>query len=102
MAKHRTRLGPFHHPTPDQVDYARLIEALRAAHAEALRFWQNCGLRNPAANEAEALMLQLRAVAALTRVPGVEAIVAPPTPSHTAGGTPTPGAGAECFRGGDP
>lgn len=102
MAKHRTRLGPFDHPAPDQVDYPRLIEALRVAHAETLRFWQNCGLRNPASGEAQALMLQLRAVAALSRVPGAEAIVAPPIHSHSAGGHPTPAPGAEFASGEEP
>jgi hypothetical protein len=74
---------PFHHPTSEEVDFERLLAAMRNCHAEVMRFWQQCGLRNSAQQEARALLAQLCAVAALTRVPGAEALVNPPIESHS-------------------
>ena len=74
---------PFYHPTAEEVDYARLLAAMRDCREEVKRFWQHCGLRNPAQEEARALLEQLAAVAALTRVPGAPDIVSPPTGSHS-------------------
>ena len=51
---------------------------------------QYCGARNPVRDDAQALLEHLKAIAALTRVPGATAIVAPPILDHSIDARPTP------------
>jgi hypothetical protein len=83
MSRRIKSRDPFYHPAADDLDYSRLLASMRDCHAEVKRFWQHCGLRNPAQREARALLEQLTVVAALTRVPGASNIVSPPIESHS-------------------
>ena len=56
---------------------------MRTCYEEVSRFSGYCGLRNPSRAEANALLEHLKALAALTRVPGAEQLVAPPIRSHS-------------------
>ena len=71
----RKALNPFHHPGSEEVDYGALLEAMRDCRKHVNRLRGLCGLRNPLTREAEALIAQIDAVAALTRVPGAEQYV---------------------------
>jgi hypothetical protein len=68
-------LNPFHHPGSGEVEYPSLLEAMRECRKHVNRLRGLCGLRNPLTREAEALIAQIDAVAALTRVPGAEQYV---------------------------
>ena len=68
---------PFYHPTPEEYDYNRLLEALRQCRVMARQLTLTCGLRNPAFRETEGLLAQIDAVAALTRVSGAYKFVNP-------------------------
>ena len=68
-------LNPFHHPSHDEMDYDALLDAMRGCRKHVNRLRGLCGLRNPLTREAEALIAQIDAVAALTRVPGAEQYV---------------------------
>ncbi len=67
----------FHHPTPEEYDYDRLLKALKECRLMARQLTIASGLRNPAYRETEALIAQIDAVAALTRVPGAPEFVNP-------------------------
>jgi hypothetical protein len=69
--------NPFYHPVPEEYDYNRLLEALKQCPVMARQLTQTCGLRNPAFREAEGLVAQIDAVAALTRVSGAYKFVNP-------------------------
>jgi hypothetical protein len=70
MTRSRTkRIDPFHHPDNGQVDYERLIAALRECREQVEHLRTHTGIRNPVYREAEALIAQVDAVAALSRVP---------------------------------
>jgi len=69
--------NPFYHPVPEEYDYARLLDALRESREMARRLTLGCGLRNPIYRETEALIAQIDAVAALTRVSGASEFVNP-------------------------
>ena len=71
----RKSLNPFHHPGSDEMDYRALLEAMRDCRKQVNRLRGLCGLRNPLTREAEALIAQIDAVAALTRLPGAEQYV---------------------------
>jgi hypothetical protein len=65
-------INQFRHPGPDEVDYGALLKAMRDCRKHVNRLRGLCGLRNPLTREAEALIAQIDAVAALTRIPGAE------------------------------
>lgn len=67
----------FHHPAPEEYDYDRLLKALKECRLMARQLTIASGLRNPAYRETEALIAQIDAVAALTRVPGAAEFVNP-------------------------
>ena len=69
--------NPFYHPVPEEYDYARLLDALRESREMARKLTLACGLRNPIYRETEALIAQIDAVAALTRVTGAAGFVNP-------------------------
>ena len=69
--------NPFYHPVPEEYDYARLLDALRESREMARKLTLGCGLRNPIYRETEALIAQIDAVAALTRVSGAPEFVNP-------------------------
>lgn len=47
MTRRSSSYDLFHHPAAHEVNYARLLEAMRNCHAEVLLFMQYCGARNP-------------------------------------------------------
>ena len=67
----------FYHPAPEEYDYDRLLKALKECRLMARKLTIASGLRNPAYRETEALIAQIDAVAALTRVPDASAFVNP-------------------------
>lgn len=69
MPRNRRTIDPFRHPDSEQFDYERLIAALRECRATVELLCAGCGIRNPVYREAEALIAQIDAVAALSRVP---------------------------------
>ena len=71
----RKALDPFHHPVSGEMDYGTLLDAMRDCRRQVNRLRGLCGLRNPLTREAEALLAQIDAVAALTRIPGAEQYV---------------------------
>jgi hypothetical protein len=75
--------NPFYHPKPDEYDFNRLLETLRDCRVMAKRLSMTCGLRNPIYREAEGLLAQVDAVAALNRVSGALEFVNPEKPVHT-------------------
>ena len=79
----RKALNPFHHPDPDVMDYGALLDATRDCREHFSRLRGLCGLRNPLTRETEALIAQIDAVAALTRVPGAEQYVNQVQPGHS-------------------
>ncbi len=79
----RKAINPFHHPGSDQMDYGALLDAMRDCRKQVNRLRGLCGLRNPLTREAEALIAQIDAVAALTRVPGAEQYVNQVQPGHS-------------------
>ena len=83
MARRSSAYDPFHHPATHEVNYTRMLDAMRNCHAEVLQFMQYCGARNPVREDAQALLEHLKAIAALTRVSGATAIVAPPILDHS-------------------
>ena len=66
----RKAINQFHHPGPAQMDCEALLKAMRDCRKQANRLRGLCGLRNPLTREAEALIAQIDAVAALTLIPG--------------------------------
>ena len=93
MSRRSSGYDPFHHPAAHEVNYPRMLEAMRSCHAEVLLFMQYCGARNPVREDAQALLEHLKAIAALTRVPGATAIVAPPIIDHSIDARPPPNPG---------
>ena len=79
----RKTLNPFHHPGTDAMDYGALLDDMRDCRKQVNRLRGLCGLRNPLTREAEALIVQIDAVAALTRVPGAEQYVNQVQPGHS-------------------
>ena len=79
----RKAINPFHHPDPAEMDYGALLEAMRNCRKQVNGLRGLCGLRNPLTREAEALIAQIDAVAALTRVPGAEQYVNKVQPGHS-------------------
>ncbi|MFY0609951.1 MAG: hypothetical protein JXQ99_00385 [Hyphomicrobiaceae bacterium] len=71
----RTARDPFHHPDQDEVSYEMMLEAMAMCRREVQAFRAQCGARNPAFREAQALVEQIDAVARLSRVAGAEQIV---------------------------
>ncbi len=71
----RKAINPFHHPNSSELDYGKLLDAMRDCRKQVNRLRGLCGLRNPITREAEALIAQIDAVAMLTRVPGAEQYV---------------------------
>ena len=83
MTRRSSGYDPFHHPAAQEVNYPRMLEAMRNCHAEVLHFASFCGPRNPTREEARALLEHLKALAVLTRVPGAADTVAPYIGSHS-------------------
>lgn len=75
--------NPFYHPKPDEYDFDRLPETLRDCRVMARQLTLTCGLRNPIFREAEGLLAQIDAVAALSRVSGATEFVSPEKLIHT-------------------
>ncbi len=67
----------FYHPADGEYDYDRLLKALKECRQMARQFTIASGLRNPAYRETEALIAQIDAVAALTRIAGAAEFVNP-------------------------
>jgi hypothetical protein len=77
------RIDPFHHPDGGEVDYERLIAALRECRKQVDQLQAHCGIRNPLYREAEALVAQIDAVAALSRFPNAVQRVRRRTRGHS-------------------
>ncbi len=91
-ASNRKARDPFHHPSANEVDLAALLDVLRDCRLRVSHLRAACGLRNPLAREAEALIEPVDAVAILTRVPGAQAHVNPTNLGHsTSGGSSSGG-----------
>jgi hypothetical protein len=75
--------NPFYHPRPDEYDFDRLLETLKNCRVMAKRLTMTCGLRNPIYREAEGLLAQIDAVAALSRISGASEFVNPEETVHT-------------------
>lgn len=82
-ARNRKARDPFHHPSGNEVDLTALLDVLRDCRLKVGHPRAACGLRNPLAREAEALIEQIDAVAVLTRVPGAPAHVNPTNLGHS-------------------
>jgi hypothetical protein len=65
----RSRVDPFAHPSGEGFDFDALLAALSVCRTEVARFRTACGVRNPAFEEATAVIERIDAFARLTRVP---------------------------------
>lgn len=77
----RKARNAFHHPDETEVSYAAMLDAMAACRREVQAFQARCGQRNPAYEEARALIERIDAVARLTRVPGAIDLVQRGDPS---------------------
>lgn len=78
----RQRVNPFRHPASDEFDFEPLIVVLRECPATVEQLRSGCGVRDPLNREAEALVAQIDAVAASSRVPNEVHLVAEAESGH--------------------